>query len=187
MELMREVRAGVSLPIFAMVRPRGGNFLYSAAEFEEMKRSIEVARSVGMDGVVFGLLRDDRSVDVERTAELVRAAVSLPVTFHRAFDECADLLAALEDVVATGAARLLTSGGAAKAPEAVGRIAELVRRAPDLGALGATISGAGPSVLVWVERGAGWGVAEALRERAAGWAEVLPVAFEPRGAEVTVR
>ena len=129
MELMREVRAGVSLPIFAMVRPRGGNFLYSAAEFEEMKRSIEVARSVGMDGVVFGLLRDDRSVDVERTAELVRAAVSLPVTFHRAFDECADLLAALEDVVATGAARLLTSGGAAKAPEAVGRIAELVRRA----------------------------------------------------------
>jgi copper homeostasis protein len=129
LELMRAVRGCVIVPIFAMVRPRGGNFVYSVAEFEEMKRSIDVARAAGMDGVVLGLLRDDRSVDVERTAELVRTAGSLPVTFHRAFDESADLLGALEDVVATGATRVLTSGGAARAPEAGGRIAELVRRA----------------------------------------------------------
>ena len=75
------------------------------------------------------MLTADGTVDVARTAELVRAAAPLAVTFHRAFDESADLVAALEDVIATGAARLLTSGGAATAPEAVARIAELVRRA----------------------------------------------------------
>jgi copper homeostasis protein len=128
-ELMRAVRGRVAVPIFAMVRPRGGHFVYSAAEFEEMKRSIEVARAAGMDGVVLGVLCGDRSVDVRRTEELVRLAAPLPVTFHRAFDESADLFEGLEEVVATGAARLLTSGGAGTAPEAVGRIAELVRRA----------------------------------------------------------
>ncbi len=128
-ELMRNVRASVRLPIFSMVRPRGGDFVYSAAEFEEMKRAIDVSRAQRMDGVVLGMLRRDGRVDVERMAELVRAAGPLPVTFHRAFDEAADLFAALEDVVATGAVRLLTSGGEVTAPEAVARIAELVRRA----------------------------------------------------------
>jgi copper homeostasis protein len=128
-ELMRAVRVRVRVPIFAMVRPRGGDFVYSAAEFEEMKGAIRIAREEGMDGVVLGLLRRDGTVDVERTEQLVRAAAPLPVTFHRAFDESADLFAALEDVIATGAARLLTSGGASTAPEAVARIAELVRRA----------------------------------------------------------
>src|ERR1700722_15215102 len=95
-ELMRAVRARVSIPIFAMVRPRGGDFVYSAAEFEEMRASIDMARAAGMDGVVLGILRADQSVDVERTAELVRAAGTLPVTFHRAFDESAELFEALE-------------------------------------------------------------------------------------------
>jgi copper homeostasis protein len=128
-ELMRAARVRVQSPIFAMVRPRGGDFVYSNVEFEAMKRSIEVARESGMDGVVLGMLGGDGSVDVARTAELVRAAVPLPVTFHRAFDESADLFVALEGVVATGATRLLTSGGAATAPEAAARIAELVRLA----------------------------------------------------------
>jgi copper homeostasis protein len=128
-ELMRAVRAVVGLPIFAMVRPRGGDFVYSVAEFEEMRRSIEVARSAGMDGVVLGALLGDGRVDVERTMELVSAAAPLPVTFHRAFDESAELFVALEDVVATGAVRVLTSGGAVTASEASARIAELVRRA----------------------------------------------------------
>lgn len=128
-ELLRETRARVSAPIFSMVRPRGGDFVYSAAEFEEMKKAIEVARAERMDGVVLGLLRRDGRVDVERTTELVRSAAPLPVTFHRAFDESADLFAALEDVIATGATRLLTSGGSATAPEAVARIAVLVRKA----------------------------------------------------------
>jgi copper homeostasis protein len=112
-----------------MVRARGGDFVYSAAEFAGMKRSIEVTRELGMDGVVLGLLRRDGRVDVERTAELVRAAAPLPVTFHRAFDESAELFAALEDVVASGAIRLLTSGGSATAPEAMVRIGALVAKA----------------------------------------------------------
>jgi copper homeostasis protein len=128
-ELMRAARAAVRVPIFAMVRPRSGDFVYSAAEFEEMRRSIDGARLAWMDGLVLGLLNSDGTVDVARTAELVRAAGTLPVTFHRAFDESADLFVALEDVVATGAARVLTSGGAVTAPEATARIAELVRRA----------------------------------------------------------
>src|ERR1700729_777093 len=73
-ELMRAVRVRVRVPIFAMVRPRGGDFVYSTAEFEEMKRSIEVARTAGMDGIVLGLLLGGGRVDVERTAELVRVA-----------------------------------------------------------------------------------------------------------------
>lgn len=128
-ELMHETRARVKTAIFSMVRPRGGDFVYSEAEFAEMRVSIDRARVAGMNGVVLGLLKADGSVDVARTAELVREAAPLPVTFHRAFDESADLFAALEDVIATGATRLLTSGGAGAAPEAVGRIAELVRRA----------------------------------------------------------
>jgi copper homeostasis protein len=128
-ELMRAARDAVRVPIFAMVRPRGGDFVYSAAEFEQMKQSIEDAREAGMNGVVLGLLLRDGRIDVARTAELARAAAPLPVTFHRAFDESADLFAALEDVVDAGAMRLLTSGGAAIAPEAVARVAELVRRA----------------------------------------------------------
>jgi len=126
-ELMRETRACVWAPIFAMVRPRAGDFVYSAAEFEAMKQSIEVARAAGIDGIVLGLLKENRQVDVERTRELVRAAAPLPVTFHRAFDESSDLFVALEDVVATGVSRLLTSGGMLRAPEAAERIGELVR------------------------------------------------------------
>jgi copper homeostasis protein len=191
-ELMRAVRARVSIPIFAMVRPRRGDFFYSAAEFEEMRASIDVARAAGMDGVVLGILRADRSVDVERTAELVRAARTLPVTFHRAFDESAELFEALEDVIATGARRLLTSGGAAVAPEVVPRIAELVRRAgrrvvvmPGSGitaenvagiavATGATQFHAGLSTVVGRDAGAGVferevrRVVEALEERRSG-------------------
>jgi copper homeostasis protein len=128
-ELMHAARRAVRVPIFAMVRPRGGGFVYSTAEFEEMKQSIADAGEAEMDGVVLGLLTGQESIDVVRTAELVRAAAPLPVTFHRAFDESADLFAALEDVIETGATRLLTSGGAVTAPEAVAGVAELVRRA----------------------------------------------------------
>ena len=128
-ELMQVVRRRVRVPIFAMARPRGGDFVYSAGEFEEMRASFEVAQAAGMDGVVLGVLKAERGVAVERTAELVRAAAPLPVTFHRAFDQSAELFGALEDVIATGASRLLTSGGAEKAHEAVATIADLVRLA----------------------------------------------------------
>jgi copper homeostasis protein len=127
-ETMRAVRKRVRLPIFSMVRPRGGGFFYSEDEFAEMRREIEIAKKCGMDGVVLGLLKADGRIDVERTRQLGEQARPLPVTFHRAFDECTvDLRKALEDVIKTGATRLLTSGGKRTAPEALDLIGELVR------------------------------------------------------------
>jgi copper homeostasis protein len=114
--IMQETRASVKIPIHAMIRPRAGSFCYSDEEFFVMKKSTDVARELKMDGVVLGALRDDHSIDVERTIELVERARPMKVTFHRAFDECGDLLRGLEDVVRTGVDRILTSGGA---PDAV--------------------------------------------------------------------
>ena len=128
-ELMRAVRAAVKVPIFAMIRPRAGDFVYSAKEFADMRASIELAKRLEMDGVVLGLLTADGLVDVARTRELVETAKPLPVTFHRAFDECADQLAALEDVIHTGATRTLTSGGAASAAAGAAKLARLVAAA----------------------------------------------------------
>jgi copper homeostasis protein len=130
-ELMRAVRAQVRLPIFSMVRPRGGDFVHSATEFESMKRDIGVAKELRMDGIVLGILTSARHVDVERARQLVELARPLPVTFHRAFDECADLKKSLEEVIQTGATRILTSGGAASAAEGLSTLAKLVELARD--------------------------------------------------------
>ena len=128
-ELMRTVRDKLHILIFVMIRPRGGEFVYSEAEIAEMKRSIGEAKQAGMDGVVLGILTKDRFVDIERTRELVAIARPLPATFHRAFDDCANLQEALEDVVQTGASRILTSGGARTALEGAVQLAELIAAA----------------------------------------------------------
>jgi copper homeostasis protein len=128
-ELMRAIRARVKLPIFAMIRPRAGDFAYSAEGFAEMRGSIGAAKKLGMNGVVLGLLTADGQVEVSRTRELVEMARPLPVTFHRAFDECADQLASLKDVIRAGAARVLTSGGAVSAFAGGPQIARLVAAA----------------------------------------------------------
>jgi copper homeostasis protein len=126
-ELMRAVRERVSLPIFSMVRPRAGNFIYTDKEFEAMRHEIEAAKECRTDGVVLGLLDAGGAVDIARTKQLVELARPLPVTFHRAFDECADLRVSLEDVIKTGATRLLTSGGKRTAPEALDVLGDLVQ------------------------------------------------------------
>ncbi len=110
-ELMRQTREHVSAPIYAMIRPRAGDYCYSDSEFKLMEQQIDRAKSLNMDGVVLGILTDRAKVDVHKTRRLVQLAHPLPVTFHRAFDEIADPLSALEDVICTGATRLLTSGG----------------------------------------------------------------------------
>jgi copper homeostasis protein len=130
-ELLRTVRAQLGIPIFSMVRPRAGDFLYSTGEFAEMKRSIASAKESGADGVVLGILTCDRRVDVARTRELVQSAKPLPVTYHRAFDEAADLRQALEDVIASGAKRILTSGGTKSALEGTAVLADLIEAAGD--------------------------------------------------------
>lgn len=99
------------LQLSVMIRPRGGDFLYSDAEFGQMIEEIGFARACGADGVVFGLLTPDGRVDVPRTTELVAAAGEMQTTFHRAFDTTRDLSEALEAVVAAGCTRILTSAG----------------------------------------------------------------------------
>jgi copper homeostasis protein len=128
-DLIRSVRTQVRIPIFVMIRPRAGDFVYSNTEFMEMKRSIDDAKESGMDGIVLGVLTKDHQVDVGRTRELVELAMPLPVTYHRAFDEVADLRQALEDVIKTTARRILTSGGAKSALEGAAVLAELVAAA----------------------------------------------------------
>ena len=128
-EVMRTVREQLHIPIFAIIRPRGGDFVYSGGESAEMKCSIAAAKRAKMDGVVLGILTKDRLVDIERTRELVAIARPLPATFHRAFDDCANLYEALEDVMQTGASRILTSGGSKTALEGAALLAELVAAA----------------------------------------------------------
>jgi copper homeostasis protein len=128
-DLMGAVREQLHIPIFAMIRPRGGDFVYSTAEFVAMKSSIGSAKKLRMDGVVLGILQRNQRVDVHRTRELVELAQPLPTTFHRAFDESADLRQGLENVIQTSAKRILTSGGAKSAPEGAAMLAELVAAA----------------------------------------------------------
>jgi copper homeostasis protein len=129
--MIEVVRARIDIGLHVIVRPRGGDFLYSAAEFEVMYRDIETVKQCGGDGVVIGILQADGSIDRERTAELVRRARPLRVTFHRAFDMSRDPAAALEDLIELGIERVLTSGQAPTVPEGAELIAELVRRAGD--------------------------------------------------------
>ena len=115
---------GIELSV--MVRPRGGDFLYSDLEFDIMRADVAAARAAGADGVVFGLLRADGSVDVEQTRQLVDLAGPMSTTFHRAFDMCADPFAALEDLIALGIDRILTSGQRPSAMEGAPLIGKLV-------------------------------------------------------------
>lgn len=117
------------IPVFVIVRPRGGDFLYSPLELEIMRRDIAQARALGASGVVIGVLRADGTIDVARVRELVQEARPLQVTHHRAFDVTPDPVAALEAIIEAGADRVLTSGQAPSALEGAAVIAAAVRQA----------------------------------------------------------
>ena len=127
--LLALVRQRIGIGVFVMIRPRGGDFCYTDAEFEVMEEDIRQAREGGADGIILGVLDQQAHVDVERTSQLVELAGPLPVTFHRAIDMTPDPCAALKEVMKTGAARVLTSGGAGKVTEGVSVVARMVAAA----------------------------------------------------------
>jgi copper homeostasis protein len=129
--LMEAVRKHLRIPIHVLIRPRPGDFVYSTAEFRTMRKDIENAKKLNMDGVVVGVLDRGSRIDIARTRELVEVAHPLPVTFHRAFDETTSWQESLEAVIQTGAKRLLTSGLRRKVPEGLSTLALLVREAAD--------------------------------------------------------
>lgn len=125
--LMELVRSRISIGLHVMIRPRTGDFCYTADEFETMRRDILVAQKIGADGVVLGILQTKGTVDIERTSQLVQLARPLTVTFHRAFDTSPDPFRAFEDLRAAGIDRLLTSGGEQTTALGIDKIAGLVQ------------------------------------------------------------
>ena len=129
--MIRKARASIDIALNVIIRPRGGDFLYSEDELEEMIHDIRIAEELGADGLVFGCLTKEGNIDKRAMSILMEAAGSLPVTFHRAFDHSADPLKALEDIIELGCARILTSGCRPTALEGAPLLAQLVEKAGD--------------------------------------------------------
>lgn len=123
------VRQNLSIDVYPMIRPRGGDFHYTSYEFHAMKRDIITCQRLSVDGLVFGILNSDGTIDKRRCQELIARARPLKVTCHRAFDMTRDPFEALEDCIAAGFDRILTSGGELKAINGITVIKELVQKA----------------------------------------------------------
>lgn len=126
---IKTTRERVDIAINILIRPRIGDFLYSDIEFEQIKNDILVAKQLGVNGIVCGILLPNGEVDTERTAELVELSKPLTFTFHRAFDFTPEPYKALEDIIKTGATHILTSGQKNKAADSVDLLCELVKKA----------------------------------------------------------
>jgi len=122
-------RKNLTIALNVIIRPRGGDFLYNNIDYEIMKKDIDICGECGADGIVTGILKPDGDIDIERTYELIEHARPMSVTFHRAFDMCNDPLKGLEDVIATGADRLLTSGQKNKAEDGMELLLQLSKLA----------------------------------------------------------
>jgi copper homeostasis protein len=107
---LKKVIESINIPVFPIIRPRGGDFLYSNEEFDIMKNDLLLAKDLGYEGAVLGLLQANGTVDTERTKRLVDIAYPLEITFHRAFDRASNPLEALEHIIDCGCSRILTSG-----------------------------------------------------------------------------
>ena len=127
--MIRCARESISIGLNVIIRPRGGDFLYSESEIREMIYDIETAKELGADGLVFGCLLPDGTVDMANMKRLMDAAGDTPVTFHRAFDHTSDPFKALEDIIELGCARILTSGCRPTALEGAPLLAQLVEKA----------------------------------------------------------
>ncbi|MCU0458739.1 MAG: copper homeostasis protein CutC [Bacteroidales bacterium] len=124
--LIEAVRRETNIRLHVLIRPRSGDFLYNDSEFSVMRRDIDTAGECGADGIVTGILRSDGTIDVERTALLAEYAAPMTLTFHRAFDLCRDPKKGLEDIISSGASRVLTSGQAKNAIEGAPLIRSMI-------------------------------------------------------------
>ena len=109
-EIIQQAREYLNIDLYVMIRPRGGNFVYSEAEFEQMKSEMETIKKLGVNGFVFGILKEDNTINIEQNKALMELAKPFPCTFHRAFDDVSDYNQALEDVISCGFSTILTSG-----------------------------------------------------------------------------
>jgi copper homeostasis protein len=117
------------IPIYPILRPRGGDFLYTSAEYECIKADLLLIKELGYAGAVVGLLNEDGTIDKTRTKELVQLAFPMQITFHRAFDRCNDPIKGLEDIIETGCKRILTSGQVPNVGDALPLVKLLVEKA----------------------------------------------------------
>ena len=117
--------------MYPIIRPRGGDFFFNAAEFEIMQADITICKKLGCDGIVIGMLNADGTVDIPRCRQLVELAYPMGVTFHRAFDRTNDAFKAMEDIIAIGCERILTSGQKPNAIDGTDLIAALIKQADD--------------------------------------------------------
>lgn len=129
--MIEQVRQNISMDVFVMLRPRGGDFCYNNYEFHIMKRDLAQCQRLSVDGVVFGILKEDGTLDKERCRELIAKARPMKVTCHRAFDMTRDPFEALENCIEVGFDRILTSGQMPKAIDGVDLIAALIKKADD--------------------------------------------------------
>ena len=109
-EIIQQACENLTIDLYVMIRPRGGNFVYSEAELKQMKSEIETIKKLGVNGFVFGILNEDKTINIEQNIALVELAKPFPCTFHRAFDEVLDYKQALEEVISCGFSTILTSG-----------------------------------------------------------------------------
>ncbi|MDR6844707.1 copper homeostasis protein CutC [Flavobacterium granuli] len=128
-EAVIATREELTIDMNVMIRPRGGNFVYSDAEFEQMKQEIKEYKKLKVDGFVFGILNNDNSINVERNKELVFLARPLPCTFHRAFDVVTDVYNSLETVIDCGFKTILTSGQEPNVVEGITVLEQLAKKA----------------------------------------------------------
>lgn len=128
---LRVIKQQCTVPVFVLIRPRGGDFLYSDLEMEVMREDIKSMKQNGADGIVFGILTRSGDIDQARCKELLDLCSPLPATFHRAFDMCIDPIASLDALVSLGFQRVLTSGQDTSALEGLPLIKELVTHAKD--------------------------------------------------------
>lgn len=128
---IKAAREKLQIELYPIIRPRGGDFLYSDAEYEIMKADIKLCKQLGCDGIVIGMLNKDGTVDKKRCSHFVELAYPIGVSFHRAFDRTADPFKALEDIIEIGCERILTSGQKPNVADATELIAQLIEKADD--------------------------------------------------------